>query len=344
MAKEWYLMDSPPVYNGGFEGEEWENYARQGFQEMLDTTMLCDNVEFINSDFSIIVPGKAVIQSVTENTSVKMEDRQILAPIGTLSHFSYVRFNDVVWLIDAEPSNNKFYEKAPLKLCNNQLRWQDSKTKEIIEYWYWCEDVTRYGSGLYEGNVVISYDKQYSIHLPHDYRTNMLHDGMRFMLEKSGGIPLVYKLTKFDGVTGNNKSVKILKIVLSSTVYDDQVDNAELMIADYYERKPQDKVEESSEYDCRIDFENDEIALSSYEEFKAVFFDAERNEVDVDFQWTITENDFDVECLILEKNDNTVKISVGNDTLLIGKTFKLNAVISDETVLASVEIKIVPLW
>lgn len=344
MAKEWYLMDSPPIFNGGYEGEEWENYARQGFQEMLDTTMLCDHVEFINSDFSVIVPGKAVIQSVTENTAIKMEDRQILAPIGTLSRYAYVRFNGVVWLIDSEPSNNKFYEKAPLKLCNNQLRWQDPKTKKILEYWYWCEDVTRYGTGLYEGNVVVTFDKQYVLHLPHDPNTNMLHDGMRFMLEKSGGIPLVYKLTKFDGITGNNQNVKILKITLSSTVYDDQVDNAELMIADYYERKPQDHVEHSEEYDCRIDFESDQIMLSSSEEYKAVFFDKWKNKVDVDFHWTITDNDFDVDKLKLSEDGDTVKISVKNDKSMIGKSFRLNVALSNDAVVASVEVKIIPLW
>lgn len=344
MAKEWYLMDSPPVYNGGYEGEEWERHARQGFQEMLDTTMLCDHVEFINSDFSVVVPGQAVIQSVTENSAIKMEDRQILAPIGTLSKYAYVRFKDVVWLIDAEPSNNKFYEKAPLKLCNNQLRWQDSKTKQIYEYWFWCEDVTRYGSGLFEGNIVVSFDKQYSLHLPLDSTTSMLHDGMRFMLEKSGGIPLVYKLTKFDGVTGNNQNVKILKITLSSTVYDEQVDNAELMIADYYERKPEDYVEQESEYKCRIDFESDVIMLSSSEEYRAVFCDKENNETKVDFHWKITDYDFDVFKLKLTENGDKIKISVKNDTSLIGKTFRLNVALSDNTVVASVGLKIIPLW
>ena len=68
MAVDWYLMDQPPIYNGGFEGEEFFAYAQDGFKEMLDTTMLCDNVEFINSDFSVITPGKAIIQSVTPDT------------------------------------------------------------------------------------------------------------------------------------------------------------------------------------------------------------------------------------------------------------------------------------
>lgn len=308
MAKEWYLMDSAPLYNGGFEGEEWMQYAQQGFGELLDTSMLCDHVEFINSDFSVIVPGKAIIQSVTENTSLKLEDRQILTPIGTLSKYSYIRFNGVVWLIDAEPTNNKFYEKAPLKVCNNQLRWQDKKTKKIYEYWYWCEDITRYSSGVYEGNVVVSYDKQYSIHLPYDENTRKLHDGMRFMLEKSDDMPLVYKLTKFDGITGNNKTVKLLKLSLTQTVFDRNVDNEELMVADYFEGNVPELPENNLDYTCEILHSVDEISISSFAEFSAVFQDNEKQNINIGFKWSISDNDFDISLLRLIENENTLRI------------------------------------
>jgi len=345
VAKEWYLIGNQlPIYNSGYESDEWQNYAQDGFQETLFTTMLGDDVEFINSDFSVIVPGKAVIQSVTEDSADKAEDRQILAPIGTLSHFSYVRFKDVIWLIDAEPSDNKFYEKAPLKLCNNQLKWQDSKTKQIFEYWYYGEDVSHYASGIYESNVVISYSNQMTLHLPKDTNTEKLHDGMRFMIDKSGDLPYVYKLTKYDGITGNNKTVKILKITLTQSVYDKDVDNAELMIADYYEKKPLDYTESTDNYTCRMEFESDEIALSSSEEYKVVFFDNDGKEIFKKVAWKIVDKDFKLEdSVVIQPDESKVKVSVKNDKKLIGKSFILNAMIQDKSV-ASIEIKIVPLW
>lgn len=58
MAVDWYLMDQPPIYNGGLRAEEFFAYAQDGFKEMLDTTMLCDNVEFINSDFLLLLPAR----------------------------------------------------------------------------------------------------------------------------------------------------------------------------------------------------------------------------------------------------------------------------------------------
>ncbi len=107
MAVDWYLMDQPPIYNGGFEGDEFFAYAQDGFKEMLDTTMLCDNVEFINSDFSVITPGKAIIQSVTPDTQLKAEDRQILVPIGTLQTYSYIPKQQQKTKIPSQPRKNK---------------------------------------------------------------------------------------------------------------------------------------------------------------------------------------------------------------------------------------------
>lgn len=343
MAVDWYLMDQPPIYNGGFEGEEFFAYAQDGFKEMLDTTMLCDNVEFINSDFSVITPGKAIIQSITPDTQLKAEDRQILVPIGTLQTYSYIRFEDEIWIIASEPSNNKFYEKAVLKVCHNQLRWQDPETKKIFEYWYWCEDVTRYSSGVFKGNIVITYDKQYSLLLPMDKNTRRLHDGMRFMLEMSNDVPLVYKLTKFNGLTNNNKNVKLLNLSLTQTVYDENTDSVDMMLADY----KQNNVEPTEKYGytCELTYKADTISLSSFEKYSATFYDNEHNVVDdIEYHWGISDNDFDEKDLVLTTGDNFVKVTVKNNSDLVGKQFHLNVLSSVDTILASVVITITALW
>lgn len=338
MAVDWYLIDQPPIYNGGFEGEEFFSYAQEGFQEILDTTMLPDNVEFISSDFSTIVSGKAIIQSVTPDTQIKNEDRQILVPIGTLQKFAYIRFENDIWIIASEPSNDKIYEKAVLKICHNCLRWQDAITKEIFEYWYWCEDITRYSSGTYLGNVVIKFDKQYHVLIPKDKNTQKLCDGMRFILELSNTTPLVFKLTKYDGLTGNNKNTKLLNFTLTQTVYDKDRDNADLMIADYYEKKTDETLK------CRIDYKSDEIALASFGEFYAVFENESDESPETKFSWTITDNDFDLKNLLLSYQDNKIKIVVKNNETLIDKDFTLNVVSIKGEVYTSMKIKIITLW
>lgn len=344
MAKDWYLIDRPQIYNGGFEGQEWKNYAQDGFDELLHTSMLHDKVEFITSDFKKRVPGLAIIQGVTEDSQDKFDERQILVPIGTLQHFAYVKFKEDIWLIAAEPSDNKFYEKAPLKLCNNQLRWQDPLTKKIIEYWFWCEDGTQYSSGIFQGNVIIKYEKQYNVCLPFDYNTKNLHDGMRFMLEKSNNLPLVYKLTKYDGVVYNNRHTKLLNLTLTQTVYDEETDNADIMIADYYEKPEQ----EETDYNATIDYVVDEIALSSSAKFTLIERDKKGRPIDIDFEyeWQISECDFNEENLTLTIEDNNITVSVANDKALIGQYFTLSVIAADDdsTVVASVKVQIVPLW
>lgn len=339
MSSDWYLMGNPQIYNGGFEGAEFYSYARSGFQELLDTSMLCDRVEFITSDFSEVVKGQAIVQSVTPDSQIKAEDRQILVPIGTLGKFSYVRFKGDIWILASEPSDNKFYEKAVLKVCKNTLKWQDPITKKILNYWYWCEDITRYSSGVYQGNVIVKYDKQYHLLLPMDYNTRNLHDGMRFMLEMSGNTPLVFKLTKFDGMTGNNQNIKLLNLSLTQTVYDKDRDNVDLMVADYNETKAV-----SNLLNCKIDYRSDCISLCSFGEFSAVFRDniGEINQ-NIDFGWEISDNEFDIDNLIISYDENKVKIIVKNNKELVGKDFILSVVASDE-VLASIKVKIIALW
>lgn len=338
MSADWYLMDNPPIYNGGFEGDEHFAYAQQGFQEMLDTTALCDFVEFITSDFSVITPGQAIVQNVTGDSEDNSLVRQILVPIGTLKDYSYVRFDDIVWIIATQPSNNKFYEKAVLKPCLNQLRWQDPTTKEVFSYWYWCEDMTRYGAGIYSGNLVVKFDSQFQCLLPMDSHTRKLHDGMRFMLELSDGVPLVFKLNRYEGLTGNFKDIKLLRVNLTQTVYDEDRDNIDLMIADYYVNNSV-----SHNVNCKIEYESDEIKLASFGKFSAVFTDENEQPIDQDFTWEITDNNFDIDKIRISFSDNTIKIIVTNDKSLIGEKFTLNVKV-DEVIYATLEIKIIALW
>ena len=43
MPIEWYLMKQP-TYNSGFEGDEFANYAQDGFEEILESE-LADDIE-----------------------------------------------------------------------------------------------------------------------------------------------------------------------------------------------------------------------------------------------------------------------------------------------------------
>ena len=65
---------------------------------------------------------------------------------------------------------------------------------------------------------------------------------------------------------------------------------------------------------------------------------------DIEYHWGISDNDFDEKDLVLTTGDNFVKITVKNNHSLIGKTFRLNVISSENTILASVVITITALW
>ena len=51
MPIEWYLMKQP-TYNSGFEGDEFANYAQDGFEEILESE-LADDIEIFEKTLSL---------------------------------------------------------------------------------------------------------------------------------------------------------------------------------------------------------------------------------------------------------------------------------------------------
>lgn len=67
MPIEWYLMKQP-IYNSGFEGDEFANYAQDGFEEILESE-LADDIEIFEKSLSVEpVKTRAIIQGVTSDT------------------------------------------------------------------------------------------------------------------------------------------------------------------------------------------------------------------------------------------------------------------------------------
>jgi hypothetical protein len=212
LSQDWYLLTaSPPVFNSGFEQEEFDNYATEGFNELLSSP-LSDSVVLSNSDLTINTTIKAIVQNTTSDSDVDSLDRQILATIGTIQTGKYITYRNKVWLITGLVDNNKIYEKAIIKFCQNQLKWQNSSGTIITRHAV-VEKPTN--TSLNDGTVITTSDKQYSIKLPFDSETQNLFVDKRFLLEKSNGVPLAYRLTSYDGVSSNYGQGGILNIGLT---------------------------------------------------------------------------------------------------------------------------------
>jgi hypothetical protein len=314
LSQDWYLLtSSPPVFNSGFEQDEFDNYAVDGFNELLIDSPLPYSVDLCNSDFTVVTPIKAIIQNTTSDSDVNSLERQILAPIGTLQTGKYIRYKNKIWLITGLVDDNKIYEKAVLKFCSNILKWQNSSSTIITRY----AVVEKPFTSLDENNIISTSDKKYNLKIPLDSETQNLFVNKRFLLEKANGVPLAYVLTSFDGVT----NAGILNIGLTQDVYNAETDNAELMIANYFTPTP------PPTGTAQIAFTGSPTIYmgGSYKTLTGVFKDSEGIIIpDIIPVWTWTSlssqtDKFDVPT----PTGNTFKIRALFDTSLIGTKVKV---------------------
>jgi hypothetical protein len=236
LSQEWYLIKPPRIYNSGFENDEFNDYAQDGFDELLLTSPLSKVITiFYNTIASDGFKTEAIIQNVTTDNVNNSGIRQILCKIGTLKAGQYVEYKGRYWLIVSLPDDNKMYEKAIMMCCNHYLHWINDNG-EIIGRHCIVEDGTKYSVGEKSNNVtnIILGDTRINLRIPRDDETLQFKNGKRFLISNTSNNPTAYKLTIFDDVTDYFGSNGIINLICVETRFNPQTDNVDLMIADYY--------------------------------------------------------------------------------------------------------------
>lgn len=247
MPTEWYLL-SQPLYNSGFESDEFSAFATEGFEEVL-ASFLADDVEIYEKCLSVEpVKTRAVIQGVTADTYTNSTMRQFLTRIGTLHCGQYVKARGEYWLINGLPDNNKMYEKAVGWYCKYSIRFVSPVTGEIVEYPVYNINSTQYGSGETAKTHMTIGTSQHLVYLPYNEETVKLDSGFRFLIDKNREKPTAYRLAQVDtsGYSSGSEHGLIQWTIVESQ-YDEQTDNKELLIADYYGRSELSMPEVSEE-------------------------------------------------------------------------------------------------
>ena len=136
--KEWYFIGNKTKPNmlGGYENQSFLDYKEDAFAESLETD-IASTVLLFNHDLSRSKELRGVIQGNVADSSLKSMERCILVPIGTLHSGNYIFFEDEYWLIDGRPGNNGEYEKAVLKECQYNIKWQKEQ-QLFFEYFIFC--------------------------------------------------------------------------------------------------------------------------------------------------------------------------------------------------------------
>ena len=337
MAKEWYLLNDKYNQLSGYESEALNDFAEEGFEEILDTDIAVD-VELCNYDLTQCTPMRVVIQNRIQDTKLKTLVRHMLVPIGTCKAGMYVKYKNRYWLIVGLVDDNGTYEKAVLNLCNYLLSWVNDDNK-IVQRWVNVTSASQYNNGEIGNRYYNLRSDQLLILSPDDDECVLLTSGKRFVIDKRCKIyekgyddnvlsdtskPLIiYTFTRSDGVLYDYQDSGHFEFMVSQ---DEQGVNDGYYVVDgkgyWLCDIPNSGVNKSTILSCSIDCESNEI-YDNLEAgiFTAKFYDADGNEVITTPHWQINCDFLDE--LKVEYVENSILISVNNEDL-INKSFELS--------------------
>lgn len=225
----------------GFERDEFINDAENAFAEVLEDSFQGQPVILFrngNLDESAAIHTKAIIDGNTQSNMSAYEHRWIMSYTDSLKVGNYVKFRDDYYIISEVPGNNQIYDKAPMLLCNHKLRWTN-ENGEIIERYAVYRDHTRHLPGEHANRYIKEGDMRLMIGLPKDSETIKLSRGKRFIVDDYDRAqvvraPVVLQITKYNAIQRGDENGAYFDFTMMETPYNDDTDNRELMIADYF--------------------------------------------------------------------------------------------------------------
>ena len=346
MSQEWYLMNSLPVFNSGFEQEEFDDYAMSGFSELLNSP-INNTIQIYNNSLKIWSDVKVIVQNNTAGSEQQSEFRQILSVIGTLKRGMYIKYRNDIWLVISHPDNNKIYDKAIIQKCNYTLPFQTNSSTIIQEP---CIVESNQSSDGESSNKIITVpDNIKFILIQYNENTKKLVEDKRIIIDTVREKPMVYKITNIDTVTKMDGENGLWKLTCKADgSFNPETDNKDLKICNYISSTDIPTPPTPSIGDCCITYKNvATIKIGGTEKpFNVIYKDS--NGIDITSTltsvWSIQvpvgfEND-----IHFTPKDNLCGLRAEDNEDLIGKTITLNVKSSDGAYSGSLNVKVVSLY
>lgn len=183
-----------------------------------------------------------------------------------------ILWNEMHWMVTKVDFDDEITRSGRIAQCNRQIRWQNQYTGEIIERW--CIAKKPYTSNIEEGMAIANSNREFKIQLGYDEETILVDLDRRFLLEVIDHEPKAYKMISVDTITNRYQDIDggFLVWNVKQCEYNPGTDNAELMIADYFEPKVTPDPEEPL-LPCRING-RDTIRGGIGRTYNVVFYDA----------------------------------------------------------------------
>lgn len=216
--KEWYLI-KPPSLSSGLENDSLDDYKSDAFAEIAATDA-GRNVTLCNHDLSKKLETRVIMQNVTADANASSTKRQVLASVGLLSDYHYVKeSNGAMWLLSGYPDNNGIYDKSSAELCEYRMYWQ-REDGAIISRYAWVQNASAYNNGEEGGNPITLQSNQFMVYVPYDDDTALLDNGGRINFCKNPNLCRPYKLTRPDDISYNWGKKGLLNIIFTQDQYD----------------------------------------------------------------------------------------------------------------------------
>lgn len=188
-----------------------------------------------------------------------------------------IAWNDMHWLVTQIDFDDEITRRGRIVQCNRKIRWQNRQTGAIVERW--CLATKPYSSNIAEGLAIATSNREFKIQVTYDDETMMIDLDRRFLLEQINNTPKAYQVTSVDTITNRYEEADggFLVWNMKQCEYNSVTDNADLMIADYFDAiiTPDGPIEPevpTQMLRCEIDG-NDVVRCGRSRTYQPVFYD-----------------------------------------------------------------------
>lgn len=322
-------------------------------QSIMTKEMLFENTQ---SYKSVYIDGKSydarITTDVADNVRSGDGNYKIEFRNGQLFHSgTYVQIENAFGQVDTwiimDVLDDLFFPQHLIKKCTYCLKWKNYNG-DIISRWIAFNDSYRLEEGIrYYDNKTVLPDGSMIFFIGYDGETALIDQDDRFIIDADiyKNIPDCYKVTN-RSITRVTNSNGIITLFLQRTQFNPNTDNAELMIADYFN----DKLNESANViqpnqhisvDIIYSGNNRLVMGMPYKEYRMIFEDDKGYQLDITGIWDIyilpEFNDF----ILYEIDHNVLKIKALYNENLVNYKLKVIARNNDNSISKDLEIKVV---
>lgn len=232
------------------------------------------------------------------------------------------------WLLMYD-NDDPLFEKPIIKKCNYLLKWINYKGN-IVERWVVFSDNIRLSTGYssFQHNEINMPWSDKILLLPCDIETINIKRGYRFLIDYSEGLygnPEAYIVSNRNVIskTNLNKATKysgVIELLVSLHQFNENTDNKQLMIANYYKESDYSEEESPAGSKSVIIKTNGAQKLimgMSYKKYIAEFYDDEILNDQIKPIWEVVYNDEFIDYIDYKIENNFLYIKCSYNPLLI---------------------------